>query len=180
MWIAWSVAAVVTAGALTACSLAPGVDETDPAGPTPRIRAGLGIDGVAYVGDPKEVLPGGIDDVEVDSAASSVTYVYFDEAGDPSREVVICTATDRVRAARLWDTPENQAHATLQGIGLSSRQSEVEATLGVPFGDGLDSATGWYLLQYEGPFANTWIVFAYPDGNRSRMVRIEVFGPACP
>jgi len=179
-WIAATVAAVVAAAALTACSLAPSLDETDPTATTPRVRAGLGIDDVGYVGDPKDVLPGGIDDVEVDSAAGSVTYVYEDEAGDPSREVVICTATDRVRAARLWNTPENQAHATLQGIGLSSRQSEVEATLGVPFGDGFDSATGWYVLQYEGPFANTWIVFAYPDGDRSGMTRIEVSGPACP
>jgi len=182
-WIAATVAAVVAVAALTACSLAPGVDESDPdapTGPTPRIRAGLGIDGVAYVGDPKDVLPGGIDDVEVDSAAGSVTYVYDDEAGDPSREVVICTATDRVRAARLWNTPENQAHATLQGIGLSSRQSEVESALGVPFGDGFDSATGRYVLQYQGPFADTWIVFAYAEADRSRMVRIEVFGPGCP
>ncbi|MFN2323464.1 MAG: hypothetical protein ABR510_10965, partial [Trueperaceae bacterium] len=127
---------------------------------------------------PKDGLPGGIDAVEVDTG--SVTYVYDDEAGDPSREVVLCIATDRVRAARLWDTPENGAHATPQGIGLSSRQSEVEAVLGTPFGDGVDATRGWYVLQYEGPFANTWIEFAYPEANRSRMVRIEVFGPACP
>jgi len=179
-WIAAIVAAVVVVAALTGCSLAPDVDETGSTASTPLIRAGLGIDGVAYVGDPKDGLPGGIDDVEVDSAAGSVTYVYEDEEGDPSREVVLCTATDRVRAARLWNTPENQAHATLQGIGLSSRQSDVESALGVPFGDGLDSATGWYVLQYEGPFENTWIVFAYAEADRSRMVRIEVFGPGCP
>lgn len=106
--------------------------------------------------------------------------MYDDEAGDPSREVVICTATDRVRAARLWDTPENQEHATPEGIRLSSSQTEVEAVLGIPFGDGFDSATGRYVLRYEGPFANTWIVFAYPDADRSRMELIEVFGPACP
>jgi len=176
----WLAAIVLATTALTACSSAPSGDEPDPTDAPPQIRAGLGIDGVAYVGDPKDGLPGGIDDVEVDSAARSVTYVYDDEAGDPSREVELCTTTERVRAARVWNTPKNQAHATPEGIGLSTRQAEVEATLGIPAGDGIDASRGWYVLQYEGPFPNTWLVFAYPESNRSRMVQIQVFGPLCP
>lgn len=64
-WIAMIVVTFVAAAALTACSAEPSGGETDPTASTQVIRAGLGIDGVAYVGDPKDGLPGGIDDVEV-------------------------------------------------------------------------------------------------------------------
>ena len=165
---------------LTGCGATTDGDPA-PTDPTPIVRAGIGVDGVAFVGDPGSAvraLP--YDDVVPLTAVDAATYVFFDADGAPSRGVRVCDRTDRVQAVLLYDRPENADFETLEGVTLALSQAQVEAVLGVPFADGVNAAEGWFRMSYEGPYVNSGISFVYDEVDRSTMLFLEVFGSSCP
>ncbi len=177
----WTVLLLALAGCGASGGGASG-DGDAPAAETPRIRAGIGIDGVGFVGDPgSSVRAQAYDRVESTALPGAVRYLFDDADGAPSRGVEVCDPPlDAVRAVRLYATTENAAFETLDGVGLSRSEAEVIAILGIPFADGRDAANGWWILRYEGPYPGSGLALVFDDSDRSRMSFLEAYGPLCP